>query len=206
MAGAIGTGHLLQRSNDFVAELQQWNLHSLHCLDFVLGHSLRQFHQLLDPSQVQDHHESLPQYSARFGLGFPSIRFEMCSRDPHHGVSRPRCSTTPYGTCCVANALSFSSAILSQTRVRWKYDQVHTTLQRRKGLKTVSSLCTTEVQVVRWSMDQLWCHTSHTHPRRERVRSSPCYKHSQRLSKALLIVCGHVFVSCDTSLSDPLCK
>ena len=25
----------------------------------------------------------------------------------------------------------------------------------------MSSLCTTEVQVVRWSMDQLWCHMSH---------------------------------------------
>ena len=90
--------------------------------------------------------------------------------------------------------------------MRWKYDQVHTTLQRRKGLKTVSSLCTTEVQVVRWCMDQLWCHMSHTSPRRERVRSSPSDKHSQRLSKALLTVGGHVFVSCDTSLSDPLCK
>ena len=51
-------------------------------------------------------------------------------------------------------------------------------------------------------MDQLWCHMSHTLPRRERARSSPSDKHSQRLSKALLIVGGHVFVSRDTSLSE----
>ena len=104
-----------------------------------------------------------------------------------------------------ANALSFQRN-LEPTRVPWKFDHVHTTLQRRKGLKTVSSLCTTEVQVVRWNMDQLWCHMSHSPPRRERVRSSPSDKHSQRLSKALLIVGGHVFVSCDTSLGDPRCK
>ena len=34
------------------------------------------------------------------------------------------------------------------------------------------------------------------------MRSSPSDKHSQRLSKALLIVGGHVFVSRDTSLSE----
>ena len=45
--------------------------------------------------------------------------------------------------------------------MRWKYDQEHTTLQGRKGLKTVSSLCTTDVQLVKWIMDQLWCHMSH---------------------------------------------
>ena len=77
----------------------------------------------------------------------------MCSRNPHHGVSRPRCSATI--TVGFVRARCFASD-LEPKRVRWKYDQVHTTLQRRKGLKTVSSLCTTEVQVVRWSMDQLY--------------------------------------------------
>ena len=51
-------------------------------------------------------------------------------------------------------------------------------------------------------MDQLWYHMSHTSPRKERVRSFPSDKHSQRLSKALLTVGGCVFVSRDASLSE----